>query len=129
METKEPHRSGEDPDSATAMTIRRAEPGDLEQVVALDERITGINKRAYTNDLFERYQTRRPDQRFFYVAETGGRVAGFVDVELIIVFAAGHQGACEAGANFEAFGGGQGHDAFGQVGFQLVEDGLAETLG
>lgn len=62
--------------------IRRAELRDLDQVIALDERITGISKRDYIDDLFERYRTRRPDQRFFYVAEVAGRVAGFVVGEI-----------------------------------------------
>lgn len=64
------------------VAIRRAEQGDLDQIIALDERVTGINKRDYINDLFERYMTRRPEQRFFYVAnpsaEPGGKVIGFV---------------------------------------------------
>ena len=62
--------------------IRPAELRDLEQVIALDEQITGICKRDYLNDLFERYQTRRPDQRFFYVAESAGTVIGFVVGEI-----------------------------------------------
>lgn len=64
------------------VAIRKAEKGDLDQVIALDERVTGINKRDYINDLFKRYRTRRPEQRFFYVAnssaDSGGRVIGFV---------------------------------------------------
>lgn len=64
------------------IAIRPAEVGDLDQVIALDERITGIGKRDYITDLFERYRTRRPDQRFFYVAESDGEVAGFVIGEI-----------------------------------------------
>ncbi|MGI9412429.1 MAG: GNAT family N-acetyltransferase [Hyphomicrobiales bacterium] len=62
--------------------IRPAQDRDLDQVIALDERITGINKRDYIADLFERYRTRRPEQRFFYVAENAGRVIGFVVGEI-----------------------------------------------
>ena len=64
------------------IVIRPAEASDLDQVIALDERITGIGKRDYITDLFERYRTRRPDQRFFYVAESAGEVAGFVVGEI-----------------------------------------------
>ena len=63
-------------------TIRPAEDRDLDQVIALDERVTDIGKRDYITDLFERYRTRRPDQRFFYVAEQSGRVIGFVIGEI-----------------------------------------------
>ncbi len=69
-------------ETARNFEIRPAEFGDLDQVIALDERITGISKRDYLNDLFERYRTRKPDQRFFYVAETAGRVVGFVVGEI-----------------------------------------------
>ena len=62
--------------------IRPAELRDIDHVIALDERITGILKRDYIDDLFERYRTRRPDQRFFYVAEAAGRVVGFVVGEI-----------------------------------------------
>ena len=68
--------------SETNFEIRRAELRDLDQVIALDERVTGISKRDYLDDLFERYRTRRPDQRFFYVAEAAGRVVGFVVGEI-----------------------------------------------
>ena len=64
------------------LEIRQARSEDLEQVIALDQQITGICKRDYLHDLFERYQTRRPDQRFFYVAEKAGRVVGFVVGEI-----------------------------------------------
>ena len=66
----------------TTIAIRPAEAGDLDQVIALDEQITGIDKRDYITDLFERYRTRRPDQRFFYVAESAGAVVGFVVGEI-----------------------------------------------
>ena len=69
-------------DVQATIAIRPAEAGDLDQVIALDERITGIGKREYITDLFERYRTRRPDQRFFYVAESAGEVAGFVVGEI-----------------------------------------------
>ena len=69
-------------DAHGKFAIRPVEANDLDQVIALDERVTGISKRDYINDLFERYRTRRPDQRFFYVAENAGRVSGFVIGEI-----------------------------------------------
>jgi ribosomal protein S18 acetylase RimI-like enzyme len=68
--------------SDTKTIIRPAEASDLDQVIALDLRTTGIGKRDYLNDLFERYRNRRPDERFFYVAENGGHIMGFVVGEI-----------------------------------------------
>jgi len=50
--------------------IRRAVAGDLDLVVALDERVTGTAKPAYWQDIFSRYAARRLDERFFLVAES-----------------------------------------------------------
>ncbi len=52
------------------VAIRRAVADDLAAVIALDERVTGIGKPDYWRDIFERYSHRRPDERFFLVAET-----------------------------------------------------------
>jgi len=51
------------------MTIRRAKASDLSQIVALDEKVTTIAKPDYWQDIFERYATRRLDERMFLVAE------------------------------------------------------------
>lgn len=75
-------RSIEMPDIETNFEIRPVEARDLDQIVALDERVTEISKRDYLYDLFERYKTRRPDQRFFYVAVTDRQVIGFVVGEI-----------------------------------------------
>ncbi len=75
-------RSMEMPETDANFVIRPAEQRDVADVIALDERITGISKREYLHDLFERYRTRKPDQRFFYVAEAAGRVVGFVVGEI-----------------------------------------------
>ena len=40
----------------------------------------------------------------------------------IVVFAAGQRGASKPRANFKAFGGGERHEGFGEVGFELVEN-------
>ena len=57
--------------------IRPARRADLPQVVAIDARITGLPKRAYWTGIQRRYGGRAP-QRFFFVAEAGGRVEGYV---------------------------------------------------
>ncbi len=65
------------------LQIRAAEAVDLVAVIALDERITGVNKREYWDEMFARYGKIRPKGGFFLVAESGdrkshGRVLGFI---------------------------------------------------
>lgn len=61
------------PDAADpALLIQRAKPEHLKHVVDLDARVTGQAKSEYWNDIYERYATRRVDQRFFLVAESQG---------------------------------------------------------
>lgn len=57
---------------ARKAVTRRAEAADLESIAALDERVTGAAKLSYWQDIFERYATRRLDERFFLVAEAPG---------------------------------------------------------
>ncbi len=61
-------------------TIRRASPDDLAQVTDLDARTTGQAKPEYWQDIFERYGTRRLEERFFMVAELAedATIAGLV---------------------------------------------------
>ena len=55
--------------------MRRA---DLDQVIAIDATVTGLEKRKYWLSVFRRYgQGARKDQQFL-VALLGGRVVGFV---------------------------------------------------
>lgn len=51
------------------INIRAATEADLDEVAALDERVTGIGKPGYWRDIYERYTTRRTKERFFLVAE------------------------------------------------------------
>jgi ribosomal protein S18 acetylase RimI-like enzyme len=60
-----------------AVAVRPARPTDLPAVVALDARVTGLEKRAYWRGVFRRYGG-AADGRQFRVAETGGRVVGFI---------------------------------------------------
>jgi ribosomal protein S18 acetylase RimI-like enzyme len=61
--------------------IRRAQPADLPIIVALDERITKVPKKAYWKDLFDRFAVRQ-DNRAVLVAVVEGRVVGFIIGEI-----------------------------------------------
>ena len=63
-------------DLPAAVLIREAEPVDIEQVAALDTRITGVAKPDYYRKAYTRYGT-RPD-RYFLVAERDGKILGFI---------------------------------------------------
>ena len=51
------------------LSVRRVQAGDMADVMALDERVTGIAKPDYWHDVFARYGERRLQERFFLVAE------------------------------------------------------------
>jgi ribosomal protein S18 acetylase RimI-like enzyme len=56
--------------------VRRA---DLDQVIAIDATVTGIEKRSYWPRVYRRYGVAaRGEQRWFLVALAGGRVVGFL---------------------------------------------------
>ena len=57
--------------------VRNVRSGDLEQVAAIDLQITRLPKPGYWGQIYRRYGTGRRQQRFFLVAEAGGRVEGF----------------------------------------------------
>jgi len=61
-----------------ALHIRPAVRRDIPAVIALDEEITGIAKHQYWRETFEQYGARRRVPRFFLVAESGGRMEGFI---------------------------------------------------
>ena len=58
------------------LTIRRARADDIDAISAIDEFNTGIAKTGYWRDTFERYGGRKG--RYMIVAESDGKVAGFV---------------------------------------------------
>jgi GNAT superfamily N-acetyltransferase len=67
--------------------VRPARAGDIAQVIALDERITGIAKADYWRDVYERYSRHNPKDRYFLVACGGGRagepqILGFIIGEI-----------------------------------------------
>ncbi len=63
--------------SAPPVAVRPARPGDLATVVALDAEATGIAKAAYWKERFAWYAGGHRD-RFFLIAESGGRRVGFI---------------------------------------------------
>ena len=66
------------PSNAPApVAIRPVRRGDLEPIVALDARVTGIEKRDYWRSVYRRYAEASPERQFL-VAESAGEVVGFV---------------------------------------------------
>jgi len=64
------------PDAIDVRPVRRA---DLDQVVAIDAAVTGIEKRSYWQRIYRRYGIKvGSDQRHFLVAVAQGRVVGFM---------------------------------------------------
>jgi len=63
---------GPSPSLTAEVSVRRVRKADLGQIVALDERVTHLAKPDYWDDIFERYASRRVDERFFLVAESDG---------------------------------------------------------
>ena len=65
-------------DAATPIAVRPVRRGDLDQVITLDARVTGLEKRSYWQSLYRRYGMSTQAERQFLVAEAGARVVGFV---------------------------------------------------
>ncbi len=61
---------------APRLVIRDAREADMAEVRDIDARITGISKPEYWARTFARYGGR--SDRWFLVAESGGRIAGFI---------------------------------------------------
>ena len=57
--------------------VRGVQPGDLAQVVDIDAGVTGLRKPGYWEEILQRYGGGRR-QRYFLVAESGGRIEGFI---------------------------------------------------
>src|SRR5690606_8294304 len=70
-------RAGVQP-ASDGVVIRAARRADLDQVIAIDASVTGVEKRSYWLSVFRRYGDGEHPERHFLVAETGGRVAGFI---------------------------------------------------
>lgn len=65
------------PGAGESVRIRNVQAGDLADVAAIDAQITRLPKPAYWEEIYHRYGTGRRQQRFFLVAEAGGRIEGF----------------------------------------------------
>jgi len=64
--------------TATAtVRVRGAQAADLEQIIEIDADITGLRKASYWGEILRRYGGAR-QQRFFLVADHGGRIEGYV---------------------------------------------------
>lgn len=66
-----------DPDQ-NIVELRHVEQHDIEAVISLDERVTELAKPDYWQDIFERYSTRRINERSFLVACIDGQVVGYI---------------------------------------------------
>ena len=59
-------------------SIRNAQPGDLDAIIALDKVTSKEEKSDYWRGVFAHYITSARDDRFFLVADANGTVAGFI---------------------------------------------------
>jgi N-acetylglutamate synthase-like GNAT family acetyltransferase len=73
--------SANDAESAAPVSIRLVRRGDLEAIVSLDAHVTGVEKRDYWRSIYRRYGEPTAERQFL-VAESGGKVIGFVIGEL-----------------------------------------------
>ena len=62
-------------DGIEVRAVRRA---DLEQVIAIDTAVTGLEKRAYWTSVYRRYGVSGRGEQKFLVALAAGRVVGYV---------------------------------------------------
>ncbi len=62
---------------ARAARVRGGQPEDLAQVIQIDAAVTGLRKPAYWAEILQRYGSGRR-QRYFLVADGGGRIEGFI---------------------------------------------------
>ena len=63
---------------ADALTVRPVRRGDLEQIIAIDATVTGLEKQRYWRSVYRRYGTAGKQPRQFLVAVADGRVVGFI---------------------------------------------------
>jgi len=71
-------RAGVSPDSGDAFVVRTVRRGDLDQVIAIDATVTGLEKRKYWASVYRRYGAGGSSEPQFLVAIAKGRVVGFV---------------------------------------------------
>ena len=79
VRARRPRRRATDVKAAIRdIAIRPARRADLDQVIAIDKTVTGLEKSDYWHAVFRRYAGNGRAGRQFLVAEADGRVAGFV---------------------------------------------------
>ena len=61
-----------------APRVRPARAADLPEVIGLDATVTGLHKADYWQRVYRRYGIKGQGERHFLVAESEGRVCGFV---------------------------------------------------
>jgi ribosomal protein S18 acetylase RimI-like enzyme len=72
-------RAAHIPASSGAVTVRPVKRADLDEVIAIDASVTGIEKRNYWQRVYRRYGiAAKGEHRWFLVALAGGKVAGFL---------------------------------------------------
>jgi ribosomal protein S18 acetylase RimI-like enzyme len=64
--------------AADTVAVRRVRRGDLDQVIALDATVTGLEKQNYWRSVYRRYGAGTRDQKHFLVAVAGRRIVGFL---------------------------------------------------
>jgi len=61
-----------------AVAVRPVRRGDLDQVIALDATVTGLEKQSYWRAVYRRYGAGLHEHRHFLVAVSGKRIVGFL---------------------------------------------------
>jgi len=64
--------------AADAVLVRPVRRGDLDQVIALDATVTGLEKQSYWRSVYRRYGAGTHEQRHFLVAVSGKAIVGFL---------------------------------------------------
>jgi len=60
------------------VAVRRVRRGDLDQVIALDATVTGLEKQTYWRSVYRRYGAGQHEQKHFLVAVARRRIVGFL---------------------------------------------------
>jgi len=66
------------PEPGNALEVRPVRRADLDQVIAIDATVTGLEKRKYWSSVYRRYGAGESAERHFLVARANARVVGFV---------------------------------------------------
>jgi GNAT superfamily N-acetyltransferase len=64
--------------AADGPIVRAVQRGDLDQVIAIDASVTGLEKRKYWASVYRRYGSGERSEQQFLVALDQGRVVGFI---------------------------------------------------